>query len=222
MQASVRVALFLKESEVIVREFATELVKHVRDVKRRSTALNALSFESVVANLNFVHDAVIASEQLLIEGAEWAQKQPPSTFHSELFEYYTDHLCEEMHHLRWLEDDLGSVGQNVSEAPVNALAMAMVGTQYFMLKHVHPSTLLGYLAVVEGDPVPLETVEFLETLYGKELFRFVRFHAQKDIEHAQELFKLIDEVPSQLHYAIMDSADNALSYLTQASTAWLR
>jgi hypothetical protein len=127
-------------------------------------------------------------------------------------------LEEERDHVIWLRDDLRSVGVNVG-AP-NRVAMAMVGTQYYLLKHVHPAALLGYMAVVEGDPVPEEVVDLLERAYGKYLMRFMRFHAVKDLEHRKELFEIIDLAPEQLHSLISDSTENVLDYFVQVSATW--
>jgi hypothetical protein len=98
--------------------------------------------------------------------------------------------------------------------------MAMVGTQYYLIKHSHPAALLGYMAVVEGDPVPLEVVDLLERTHGQDLFRFVRFHALKDLEHRTELFEVIDHAPQPLRGLISQSAENTLYYFIHAAAAW--
>ena len=96
--------------------------------------------------------------------------------------------------------------------------MSMVGTQYYLLKHVHPAALLGYMAVVECDPVPEEVVDLLERAHGKDLMRFMRFHALKDLEHRKELFEIIDLTPGQLRRLISDSTENVLDHFIQVST----
>jgi hypothetical protein len=98
--------------------------------------------------------------------------------------------------------------------------MEMVGTQYYLLKHVHPAALLGYLAVVEGDPVPLAVVDSLEGLHGTTLFRFVRFHATKDLEHRIELFEVMDAAPESAKQVIAESAESVLAKLSQATVQW--
>ena len=85
---------------------------------------------------------------------------------------------------------------------------------------VHPAALLGYMAVVEGDPVPLEVVDLLERAHGKDLLRFVRFHALKDLEQRIELFEVIDDAPKPLRNYIEQSAENALDYFIQAAATW--
>ena len=198
--------------------FVDTLIGRIRDVKRTLTTIDGSRLDVLVANLTFLHDAVVASEQLLIEAADWTDLQPRSPFHDRLAEYYRSHLEEERDHVKWLRDDLKSVG--VSLGVPNRLAMSMVGTQYYLLKHVHPATLLGYMAVVEGDPVPVDVVDLLESLHGKDLLRFVRFHAIKDIEHRKELFEVIDRAPEPLRGLITHSTENVLDHFVQAAATY--
>jgi hypothetical protein len=60
----------------------------------------------------------------------------------------------------------------------------------------------------------------LEQAYGKNLLRFVRFHAVKDLEHRKELFEVTDLAPAHLHSAITQSAENVLQHLIQAVSNW--
>jgi hypothetical protein len=198
--------------------FADTLMRRIRDVKRTSVTINPDRIEVVIANLTVLHDAVVASEQLLIDAAIETESLPRSAFHDNLAWYYRSHLEEERGHLTWLREDLKSVG--VVPDGHDRLAMAMVGTQYYLLKHAHPASLLGYLAVTEGDPTPIEAVEMQERLHGEKLLRFVRFHAIKDLEHRKELFELINLAPAQLHDNITFSAENVLEYLIQAALNW--
>jgi hypothetical protein len=198
--------------------FSDVLIRHIRDVKRASIAIDAGRLAVVIANLTFLHDSVVATEQLLKEAAESTDLLPRSPFHDRLSKYYRSHLDEERDHVKWLRDDLNSAGVSVGEA--DRLAMAMVGTQYYLLKHAHPVALLGYMAVVEGDPVPVDVVELLERAHGKDLLRFVRIHALTDLEHRKELFEIINQSPEPLYDLIARSADNTLDYYVQAAATW--
>jgi hypothetical protein len=198
--------------------FSDGLMRRIRDVKRLSVTIDPTTIDVVIANLTFLHDAVVASERLLIDAAAQAEALPRSAFHDNLAWYYRSHLEEERGHVTWLRDDLKSAG--VAPGVPDRLAMAMVGTQYYLLKHVHPAALLGYLAVTEGDPTPIEAVEAQELLHGEKLMRFVRFHAVKDLDHRKEVFELINLAPAQLHSVISHSAENVLEYLVQAASSW--
>jgi hypothetical protein len=199
--------------------FSDVLLEHIRDVKRSFT-IDASQLAVVIANLIFLHDFVVASEQLLIEAVESIDLLPGSSFHARLAEYYRSHLDEERDHVKWLREDLKSVGVSVPAALPNKSATAMAGSQYYLLKHAHPAALLGYMAVLEGDPTPVEVVDSLEHAYGKPLLRFVRIHAVKDLEHRKELFEVIDDTPDSLRDLIAYSTDNTLDYMIAAARAW--
>jgi hypothetical protein len=198
--------------------FSDILLQHTRDVKRRLFIIENRR-AVVIRNLVFVHDSSVAIHQLLIEAAESTDLLPRSSFHERLAKYYKSHADEERDHASWFREDLESVDQAPAELP-NQLAMAMAGSQYYLLKHVHPAALLGYMAVLEGDPTPVEVVEAMERAHGKQLLRCVRFHAVNDLEHRKELFEVIDETPQSLRGLIAYSADNTLNYLIQAARTW--
>jgi len=198
--------------------FANALAERIRDVKKASARIDVMSFDVLAANLLFMHDAVVASERLLVEAAEAADLLPRSPFHDRLSAYFRSHLEEERGELKWLQEDLGSA--NITPGVPDPLAMAMVGTQYYLMKHVHPAALLGYMAVVEGDPVPVDVVRVLERTHGKQLLRFVRLHAIKDLKHREELFEVIDLSPPLIRGLVVHSAENTLRYLVDAARAW--
>jgi hypothetical protein len=89
-----------------------------------------------------------------------------------------------------------------------------------MIKHVHPAALLGHMAALEFDPVPLAMVEHLEALHGKHIMRCVRYHAEHDLDHQQELAAVIDKAPSELHSLILESAVHTARLLGMARNTW--
>jgi hypothetical protein len=196
------------------------LLKHIRNVKRALFIIDASRLDAVIANLIFLHDAVVASEQLLIEAAKSADLLLQSSYHTRLAKYYRSHLDEERDHVKWLREDLKSVDVNVPAVLPNKWAMTIAGSQYYLLKHAHPAALLGYMAVLEGDPTPVKVIESLERAYGKQLLRFARIHAVKDLEHRKELFEVIDDTPDSLRSLIAYSTDNTLNGMIQAARAW--
>lgn len=200
--------------------FSDVLITHIRDVKRTSFNNDASRRTVIIANLIFLYDAVVASERLLIEAADSTDQLLPSSFHERLGKYYRSHLNEERGHDKWLQEDLKSAGVKVPLGLPNRPAMAMVGTQYYLIKHTHPAALLGYIAVLEGDPTPVEVVDTLEQAHGKPLLRCARIHALKDLEHRKELFEIIDDTPESLRGLIAYSTDNTLDYIIQAAQTW--
>lgn len=153
------------------------------------------NLEAVLHNFVFMHQVITASERLLVEAAQEAR--------GELKDYYLRHLEEERRHEEWLSDDLRQYGVDTAVIPLMHQAAELAGSQYYQIKHVHPATLLGYMAVLEGSPMPLEFVDRAEQLHGKVLFRTLRFHAEHDIDHGAEVLRMIDQIG---HPAIMGNA----------------
>jgi hypothetical protein len=140
-----------------------------------------------IGNLLLVHSFMIASEDLIEEALK--QDMPNS-----LRDYYIEHLEEERNHAEWLKEDLTFLGVKPT---IDWTAAQIVGTQYYLIKYVDPKALLGYMAALECRPMPLEHVEYIESLYGKEAMRCMRYHAVHDQGHGKELLAFIDTFDDQ-------------------------
>lgn len=194
--------------------FSDSVMEVVREGKKTIT-INGRSLAAVAKNLCFLYHACVASEGLLLDGAT---QIPSSGFDDRLQQYYLEHLEEETGEIAVLKSDLA--GAKIETGFPDNFSMAMVGTQYYLIRHVHPVALLGYLAVQEADPTPLGMVEELERLHGKDLFRFLRMHALKDQEHRKEILELLDQTPQKLQGLITLSALNSLGHYRQAAASW--
>lgn len=201
-----------------MHEPAYVLKNLVAESKAKFFFVNLSSVASIVNNLKFVYHSVVASENLLACAIERLRVLEEDSYSSLLLAYFIEHLEEEREHDKWLADDLKSHGVNISKHDENA--MAMIGSQYYMIFHSHPSCLLGYMAVVEGTPTPIEEIEKLEKIYGRKLFRFARFHSIKDEEHKVNLFDIIDKTPVQLVGNVFLSAEVALKHMAAAAKYW--
>ena len=135
----------------------------------------------------FVQQLITASESLLVEAIKVSNGL--------LKEYYIAHLEEERGHETWLSEDLLTIGIDVKILPLNRRAVELAGSQYYLIKHVHPACLLGYMAVLEGRPILLANVELLEKIHGKSLLRTLRYHAEHDRQHSDDVFRMIDANP---------------------------
>lgn len=144
---------------------------------------------TVLKMLVNTYQIIIASGRLLLEATYNASPN--------LAEYYLHHYQEEADHAEWLAEDLATVGINVNGETVNPLVAQFVGMQYYFIKHMHPAMLLGYMAVLECFPTPLSDIEALESLYGKELMRTWRFHAEHDIDHGRHVLAVIDTIDDE-------------------------
>lgn len=155
-----------------------------------------------VHNLKTMHELMVASEPLLEDAIEHTQDP-------DLLAYYKAHVEEERGHADWLREDLESMGETVEP---NMIAAACAGAQYYLIRHADPAALLGYMAVLEGYPMPLEVVGKLEELYGVDAVRTLRYHAENDINHREDLFAVIERFP-QHHKLIADNAVQTLNLL---------
>lgn len=134
------------------------------------------------------YQIIVASGRLLLEAT--VGRDPIS-------DYYMRHYHEEKDHAEWLAEDLATVGVDVQAETVNPLVAQFVGMQYYFIKHMHPAMLLGYMTVLECFPTQLEDIRLLENLYGKELMRTLRFHAEHDIDHGKEVLAVIDTIEDE-------------------------
>jgi len=199
--------------------FSRQLLSKIKNFKKDLLQIDIHDSRVVERNLIFLYHSVMASEQLLIDGLLLALNWDDAPVRNILVKYYSEHLDEERGHINWLREDLSENG--IIPGFPDPIAMAMTGTQYYLIKHVHPAALLGYLAVVEGDPVTIDTIEILEKIYGASLFKFMRMHAERDIIHSADLFYIIDKLPSYTHGYIEKSAQNTLHCFSTARSQWL-
>jgi len=200
-------------------QFSENIAAMVRSARSTFLRTDLASPQIFAANMLFLHDLVIASERLLKEALVETARKPRDAFIARLEDYMEKHLEEETGHLSWLISDMHGAGISPTPLP-DPLAMALVGTQYYLLKHQHPASLLGYMASLESDPIPLDTVDALEELHGAQSTKFIREHATKDLKHRKTLAQIIDETPECLRGLIWHSADSSLRYYGVAVASW--
>ncbi|HJU84042.1 MAG TPA: hypothetical protein VJ600_07505, partial [Holophagaceae bacterium] len=101
-----------------------------------------------------LHTTIRASVPLM-ETAAWACEQLPGDAVAEGFgAYLREHIGEEKDHEWWVVEDLEKLGvpreRTLGQIP-GPHAAAVVGSQYYWVRHAHPIALLGYLAVLEWE-----------------------------------------------------------------------
>ncbi len=129
--------------------------------------------------LAFWLQVMAASERLLLEAVVETEDKG-------LAAYYREHQKEEANHALWLAEDLeGFV------LPIQGLATIIAGTQYYLIKHLHPAALLGYLQALE-NPISLDVLEKMEELHGKKLLRTIRLHVVDDPGHKAEVERMVE------------------------------
>lgn len=174
------------------------LVESVRTVMNRWPIVDLGDRLTFLRNLLFMHRIIVASESLL----EVASKNASGAIRT----YYLNHLEEERRHDEWLAEDLLSADIDVRSCPYDCLAVATAGAQYYLIHHVDPAALLGYMAVLECFPMPIDRLEWLESIHGTRLCRTLRHHAVHDVSHAVDLLAAIDSVDARRFELISQNA----------------
>lgn len=138
-------------------------------------------------HLSFWYQVIIASEHMLAESIFLLSDDG---WEGELKAFYEHHLKDERDHAKWLKEDLG-------DHPVilHYGAAQLAGMGSYLVRHVHPVALMGYMQALEGKPIPMEYVEAVEAEHGVSTARTLRLHAEEDPKHIEELnaFPLPDE-----------------------------
>ncbi|MFF8606821.1 hypothetical protein ACF06X_12850 [Streptomyces sp. NPDC015346] len=147
-----------------------------------------------VRYLAAMHPLVRASVPLLERAAErCAERDDPGA--RRLAAYYTRHAEEERDHDTWLLDDLAAAGAGPAAVP-HPVVVELAGAQYYRIEHEHPVTLLGYIAVLEGNAPGPRLADRLTEATGLPggAFRTLREHAELDGGHLDDLHRVLDDL----------------------------
>lgn len=152
--------------------------------------------EYLVTSHAVVRASVPLMEAALARAQSTAHDDPVS---ARLARYLPEHILEEVDHDAWILEDLKWIGVDrgsVLERPPSHRVAALVGAQYYWIHHYHPVALLGYMAVLEGFPPSLTSVEQLieRTGFDRRAFRTILEHAVIDNCHGEDVFRLVDEL----------------------------
>jgi pyrroloquinoline quinone (PQQ) biosynthesis protein C len=115
-------------------------------------------------------------------------------------DYLGRHIAEERGHDEWILDDAEAMGIDrrlLLERVPKESAMRMVGSQYYWIHHYHPAAMLGYIAVMEGNPPRTDFIEEVAQRNRLPLEAFSSFllHAKVDPKHRADLDSLLDTMP---------------------------
>jgi pyrroloquinoline quinone (PQQ) biosynthesis protein C len=148
-----------------------------------------------------VHSCIRASTPLMraaLERARESARTDPVA--NGLARYLDRHVHDEDGHDTWLLEDMEALGLRRDEILARVpshRAACMVGSQYYWIHHVHPIAILGYIAVLEGQPPAVAELRDIREGTGlpAAAFRTLLEHAELDVDHAQELYDVIDALP---------------------------
>lgn len=131
--------------------------------------------------LSFWYQVIVASEPLLEEAIA---RLSDEGFEGELKAFYRKHLRDEMHHAEWLQEDLA--GHQIA---FRIEAAKLAGTQYYLIKHLHPVCLMGYMQVLEGATPEDSFIEQAKMELGPRARTWL-LHVKDDPGHYEELCSL--------------------------------
>jgi hypothetical protein len=127
-----------------------------------------------------------------------------------LIKYMKRHIAEETDHDKWYANDLEFLGipkdEMYARIPSPNVA-ALVGSQYYWLKHHHPVAFMGYIACLE---VYHPTVEYVEELIAKsglpaKGFSTIMEHAVIDSYHSKDIIETLNSLPlTEEHFKIIE------------------
>ena len=174
--------------------------------------------------LFMMHSIIRSSVSLINAAAVSAQRRADvDPVSQKIVSYYTTHALEEAHHDDWLLEDIVAMGAARSDVlarlPSPTIA-SLVGAQYYWALHVHPVSLFGYLAVLEGNPSSVKHLSKIRTKHGlpAEGMRTMVKHARLDPYHRDEIYAQLDELPltENLSELVALSAFHTIEHIAQA------
>ena len=170
-----------------------------------------------------LHWMVRASIPLMKEAIIYAEeKQVPKLRCEEFIAYLNKHCIEETDHDKWLLEDLRYLGispEDVEKIIPSITVANLVGSQYYWIKHFDPISLIGYIAVIEGNSL---SEPFLQNIKKSsdipiQAFRTIDQHSKIDKQHANDLYGLVDcsNLDSQQFALIRRSALTTIKHATK-------
>ena len=182
------------------------LSEHLSFMIKRALAVNAefiklachseVCIEYILTN----HMIARATVPLMREALRCTQLLPDDPLSAPLIDYLQQHIIEEADHDEWLIDDLKVLG--ISREDVNRRMpppniAALIGSQYYWMRHHHPIAFVGYLASVETHHPTAEYVEELIKSSGLPAkgFDTIMQHATIDVGHKSSTIEFVNNLP---------------------------
>jgi hypothetical protein len=174
--------------------------------------------------LILMHQIVRASVPLMKLARSRARRLAKTDRMSQAIERYMKrHIDEEQDHDTWLIEDLETIGYGrsavLAKVPSPTVA-AMVGAQYYWIRHHHPVALLGYIRVLEGNAPSAAHVARLRRLSGlpESVFRTYRLHGDRDPTHLRQFESMFDSLElSRSRLELVGASASQTAYLLAQS-----
>ncbi len=118
---------------------------------------------------------------------------------AELHTRFIDHAHEERNHQLLCVADLKALGApSPDQFQCLAATAAIHQIQYYWIQHRGPTTLFGYILVLEcmAKEFGPELTRRIVAAFGKEAARFLKVHAEDDVEHTEKAFAQLAQLPA--------------------------
>lgn len=125
------------------------------------------------------YQMMVAAEPLLNEAAFLLKDDG---WEGDLKAFYLRHLEDETGHAQWMREDLGG-----DPGQLHFGVAGIAGMAYYLIRHVHPVALMGYMLALEGVPITEDFIGQVAAECGEAATRTLRHHAQEDPEHLKQL-----------------------------------
>lgn len=190
------------------------------------TLWNHPNLREIYPEFLFRNHSVIRSSVPLMKAAaeECERRLERDPLAPGMLEYFRHHIPEETGHDDWVLDDLETLGfrrQDVLKRIPPPSAAALVGAQYYWIRHVHPVALLGFIAVLEGTPPDVQFFEATADRIGvpRKAFSNLLLHGKLDPQHRDDLNTALDALPlTERDHALMGiSAFQTINLLTRVA-----
>jgi len=173
------------------------------------------------------YGVTMASAPAMVLAARQCEKLSDDPLREPLRAYYLEHAEEEREHGEWLLADLASLGVDRGRVLGRLAypgAAALVGSQYYWIRHVHPVAYLGYIAVLES-PTDADFLREVHERTGIPLSSMSchMSHAELDPGHVAEFDAALDVFPlsKEQEELIVVSAVSTVGHLERLFTELL-
>jgi hypothetical protein len=200
------------ELATVSGRFQAKLDPILREVSARSYLLSQhpRTEDAYRTLVRTTYPQIRASVPLMITAATVASEQSATDpVSAGMLDWLHEHTEEERNHDEWLLDDWAVIGgdpDSLRAAPGSPSVAAMVGSVYYWILHAHPIAVLGYCAVLEGNPPTTQLIDRFAKGSGlpERAFSTLRHHSNIDDDHSSEIYELMDALPlTDRHEAIM-------------------
>ena len=146
--------------------------------------------------IRVLHATIVATEPLMLEALDQCLRRWSDPVAVRIGRYLSKHIKEEFGHDLWLREDYAACGGDVTDldALPSVGATQLVGAQYYLIRHVHPCALLGYIAILEGYPPSPQLAPYLaeRTGFPENGFSCLARHSVLDVKHRDEFVTALD------------------------------